>query len=982
MCRHHQDHVPPDQKIAYIVMMMTDLANATLKEGTPCQTPKEFVKRDPFYSVLVAQPKANKSYLLASKATIWQEILRREPNEAIATRRGRSQGPSGKDPSTCYKNKSVLKLMTILAKYPIQGEDTVSYIQQRDAHIRKHFETRWAEEKCAKKADRDNTASGEKTPGAKAQRERPDSAGGFGTYPEPPPDPRHAAPPGNEARRATECAEAAPAGEASLEKDGVATGHPPTWPSVDQHGQHPHKTSGHGPDQLAGKTPAAASWKRPGSAGGTEASRQPRAHLSHVTSSSNTAHDVSFDAYSIEAAAAGLASLAKETVGVTSLTKDTKDATAARHPSPLHPVDRHRQNSDKTTPSSDSFGQHPARHTQSEAGTGERPPVEENTLYRHYRDRIPSNQKIAYIVMMITDLANIVRLKEEQPCQTPLEFAQEDSLFSILLEKKTLPKKALLASVEMIRQEVLRRELNEACSKDGKESSLSPDWKDLGTKYKTMGKPGLTKKLAKHPIKEEESIDFIRKEEARFRTHLKKRLALTKADDGQASQGKTSGSGASRKRSAPAGGAKKSKKTVIDARRNDVLREAASAPDSVTDPVEATFAHLNVQGQALQTQTCHLEMTPREGDGDETTQDFLWATPEKDVTAAGGSEMSSGNDVTAATAVTTPPSEDISAVGHPSPLHSDDQHWQHSNAHPFGQHLAAHTQSEVGTEDRPSLEENTLYRHYRDRIPSDQKMAYIVMMTTDLANMARLKERQPCQTPTKFAQEDPLYSILLEKKAIPKKALLASVEMIWQEILRREPNEAFPKGRQKNSFGPDRKDPGLKYKKIPMARLMSKMAKHPIKEEGTINFIKNEEACFRTYLEKLLVLAEAGDDQALQGKTSEPVASLRQFASVGGSKKSKNTAIDASGNALLMDASSASDGVADSVEAAFAGLDVQGQALRTRKCLLEMKLWEGVNDEKTQRFLCSQIAHHETLLEQIGLQAADLFLGLVDDTEE
>ena len=350
-------------------------------------------------------------------------------------------------------------------------------------------------------------------------------------------------------------------------------------------------------------------------------------------------------------------------------------------------------------------------------------------------------------------------------------------------------------------------------------------------------------------------------------------------------------------------------------------------------------------------------------------------------------DIGSGADfMEAETADAASPARDALTVEHSSSLPSADRKRQHLDkkiisSNILGRYSAVPPQSEAERENRPMVEESTtLYDHYRDQIPPNQKLAYIVMMMTDLANIERLKEAESCQTPKDFVKKDRLYSTLLTRNDIKKKNLLPPLKMIWQEILRREPKEAqICKGGRPCLLDPYGKGSNTKLRGKSSFQLISKLAKYPIQEQESIRFIKEEHTRFRSDLQKQLdAVAKVDDAHASQGKEPGSTKPRKRSASADSSRKSKKTTSNTKPGAPTGDVTRAAVGVIDPLEAAFAGFDIQWEALREQKWRLEMKLWEGDNDEQVQDLLRDRIKHQEKLLEQIGLRATNLFLGLDD----
>lgn len=242
-------------------------------------------------------------------------------------------------------------------------------------------------------------------------------------------------------------------------------------------------------------------------------------------------------------------------------------------------------------------------------------------------------------------------------------------------------------------------------------------------------------------------------------------------------------------------------------------------------------------------------------------------------------------------------------------------------------------------------------------------MAYIVMMMTDLANGARLKVEGTCQIPEEFVKHERPYSDFLTKAGSWSKKLLASREMIFQEILRRESTEFM----------------NFKWKYKSVLQLMTILANYPLKDDKDVNFIKEEDDRFRTDLsEQLVGMAKEGDDgnSAWRGNTPGSTLPRKRSGSAGGSGESKQALTDVRQAALSKDMARNDDSVVDSIEAVFADLASQREALQAQKCRLELKLWGGDNNEQVCVFLRTQIAYRERMLEQIGVRAANHYLGI------
>ena len=150
-----------DERLAYVTMMMTDLTNKAREGGQPCETPEEFLTRDP-YPVFKEQ-----ETLLPSVEMIHREIHRRDPRDPCASRAG----------------MPVRALMAILARRPLLEGDA-AFVRRKDARFRKHLERKRAKDVAGAVSGGAATRGG-KAPGDAAPRKRPRRAGGLGASPPP-----------------------------------------------------------------------------------------------------------------------------------------------------------------------------------------------------------------------------------------------------------------------------------------------------------------------------------------------------------------------------------------------------------------------------------------------------------------------------------------------------------------------------------------------------------------------------------------------------------------------------------------------------------------------------------------------------------------------------------------------------------------------------------------------------------------------------
>ena len=115
----NQRLISPSKKMAYIVLLLTDLENVSLlADKKDILTPTLFVKSEHPYSLFIDK-KGFKTKIIANKSMISQEILRRSTIK-----------------STNYHNKTVLQLMTILAKTPLTCDNDATFVKQEDARFR------------------------------------------------------------------------------------------------------------------------------------------------------------------------------------------------------------------------------------------------------------------------------------------------------------------------------------------------------------------------------------------------------------------------------------------------------------------------------------------------------------------------------------------------------------------------------------------------------------------------------------------------------------------------------------------------------------------------------------------------------------------------------------------------------------------------------------------------------------------------------